>query len=68
MITSVLLLYLGIRLKYNIMDKDKKNNSKKQKQSIEEQAINKKGQEVDGKEINQQVKQRKEQHQPRDTA
>jgi hypothetical protein len=64
----VLLLYLGIRLKYNIMDKDKKNNSEKQKQSIEEQAINKKGQEADGKEINHQVKQRKEQHQPRDTA
>tara|TARA_R100001369_G_C3323373_1_gene169299 strand:- start:875 stop:1033 length:159 start_codon:yes stop_codon:yes gene_type:complete len=51
-----------------IMEDDKKNNSEKQKQSIEEQAINKKGQEADGKEINHQVKQRKEQHQPRDTA
>ena len=48
--------------------KDDKKNLEKQKQSIEEQAINKKEKESDGRELNQQVKQRKEQHQPRDTA
>jgi|GEM_PF-3008746 hypothetical protein len=39
---------------------------KEEKTSIKEQAINHK--EVDGKQINHQVEQRKEQHQPRDNA
>ncbi len=49
------------------MEKDKnKNKIEKNKQSIGEQAINHK--ETDGKDVNQQIKQRKEKHQPRDTA
>lgn len=59
--------YIYVKLKICIMDRDK-NEKNKQKQSIEEQAINKKEKEADGREINHQVKQRKEQHQPRDTA
>ncbi len=43
-----------------------KNKIQKNKQSLEEQAINHK--ETDGKEVNPQVKQRREKHQPRDTA
>lgn len=37
-------------------------------QSEEEIAINKKGREADGKKINHQVEQKREQHQPRDNA
>lgn len=37
-------------------------------QGKEESAINKKGREADGREINHQVKDKREQHQPRDTA
>ena len=59
--------YIYVELKICIMDRDK-NEKNKQKQSIEEQAINKKEKEADGREINHQVKQHKEQHQPRDTA
>lgn len=44
-------------------DKEKLN---KEKTSLKEQAINHK--ETDGKAINHQVQQRKEKHQPRDTA
>ncbi|MCH2488527.1 MAG: hypothetical protein MK211_00130 [Flavobacteriales bacterium] len=40
----------------------------KKNQKIEEIAIDKKEKESDGREINHQVKQRREQHQPRDTA
>ncbi|WP_233279970.1 hypothetical protein [Constantimarinum furrinae] len=46
----------------------KEKNQDKQQQSIEESAINKKEKESDGREINYQEKQRREQHQPRDTA
>ncbi|WP_339700934.1 hypothetical protein [uncultured Marixanthomonas sp.] len=65
---QLITVYIYVNQNITVMENDKKNNSEKQKQSIEEQAINKKGQEADGKEINHQVKQRKEQHQPRDTA
>ncbi|MCT8341192.1 hypothetical protein [Luteirhabdus pelagi] len=40
----------------------------KDKKSRKESAINIKQKESDGREINHQVEQRKEQHQPRDTA
>ncbi len=45
-----------------------KNYIPKEEQSKAEQAINKKGNESDGKEINHQVKDKREKHQPRDTA
>ncbi len=49
--------------------KDSKNKGKKEKDTtLQENAINKKSNEADGKEINHQVEQRKEQHQPRDNA
>jgi len=48
------------------MNKDKSNKIEKDKTSLGEQAINHK--ESDGKEINQQVQQRREKHQPRDNA
>ena len=51
---------------FTVMKKEK--NQDKQQQSIEESAINKKEKESDGREINYQEKQRREQHQPRDTA
>jgi hypothetical protein len=50
------------------MKKDDKNTERQKKQGIEESAINHKEKESDGREINYQEKQRKEQHQPRDTA
>jgi hypothetical protein len=46
----------------------KKEATEKKQQGIEEAAINKKEKESDGREINYQEKQRREQHQPRDTA
>jgi len=45
---------------------DDKNKIDKQKQCLSEQAINHR--ETDGVDINQQQKQRREKHQPRDTA
>lgn len=47
-------------------DKDKDKTTEQEKQSLKEQAINHK--EVDGKDINHQVEQRREQHKPRDNA
>ncbi len=47
------------------MSKDKEN-LKKEKTSLKKQAINHK--ETDGKAINHQIQQRREKHQPRDTA
>ena len=47
------------------MDKDRKDKLS-QKQELEEQAINKDA--TQGKEINHQVKDKKNHHQPRDTA
>jgi len=46
--------------------KDKKEEVKKDKQSLSEQAINHR--ESEGVDINYQEKQRREKHQPRDTA
>ncbi|GAA0872867.1 hypothetical protein GCM10009117_20140 [Gangjinia marincola] len=48
------------------MNDKKKEELEKQKQSIKEQAIN--HSETQGMDINHQVEQRREQHQPRDTA
>lgn len=48
------------------MSDDKNNKIEKDKTSLGEKAINHK--ESSGKEINQQVQQRKEKHQPRDNA
>lgn len=45
-----------------------KKEQKQNKQSLKEQAINIKGKASDGKEINPQVKQKQEKHQPRDNA
>ncbi|MDX1461977.1 MAG: hypothetical protein R3359_02890 [Marinirhabdus sp.] len=52
------------------MSKDEKYipNQKDQKTSIKDSAIDEKANEADGREINHQVKERREQHQPRDTA
>ncbi|WP_290628151.1 hypothetical protein [Altibacter sp.] len=51
------------------MDKNHKSEKeKKRDQGIEESAINHKEKESDGREINYQEKQRREKHQPRDTA
>ena len=52
-------------------EQDKKNEKvipTEGKQSLKEQAINKKGNLSDGAQINQQVKQKKENHEPRDNA
>ncbi|WGF91485.1 hypothetical protein [Aequorivita marisscotiae] len=46
--------------------KNNEKNIEKEKQSKKEQAINKSA--TQGKDINHQVKERKEKHQPRDTA
>lgn len=51
--------------KLETMEKQEKNLNQ-EKQSKKEQAINERA--TDGKEINPQVKQRQEKHQPRDTA
>lgn len=48
--------------------KNDKEDQRKDKQSKEDHAINEKGNVSDGKEINPQVEQRKENHQPRDNA
>ncbi len=48
-----------------VMD-NKKENLEQEKQSKKEQAINKKA--TDGKEVNPQLDQRQEKHQPRDSA
>ncbi|MEO6347187.1 MAG: hypothetical protein ABIO60_04675 [Aquaticitalea sp.] len=48
--------------------KTNKKNQKEDKQSTKEQAINMKEKTSDGKEINPQVKQKQEKHQPRDNA
>lgn len=45
-----------------------KEDQKKNKQSLKEQAINKKGNLSDGKKINTQEEQQKDSHQPRDNA
>lgn len=50
------------------MDTEKKIPGQDSKKSKEDIAINHKSNESDGKEINHQVEQRREQHQPRDTA
>ncbi|WP_179009121.1 hypothetical protein [Winogradskyella forsetii] len=47
-------------------NKDKNDKQEKNETSIAESAINKK--EVDGRDINHQVKDRREKHQPRDNA
>ena len=47
-------------------NKDTPREEKQKKQSLKEQAINKK--EADGEEVNDQVKERREKHLPRDTA
>lgn len=49
------------------MKPDKKE-QKQEKQGLQDQAINKKGKASDGKEINHQVEQKREKHQPRDNA
>ncbi|WP_452224381.1 hypothetical protein [Lacinutrix chionoecetis] len=49
------------------MDSDNKI-PKQNNQPEKEQAINKKGSQADGKEINHQVKDKREKHQPRDNA
>ena len=65
--------YLGmivatLTIKYIIMNKDKNVNpeERKENKSLEEKAINEKA--TDGKQVNPQVEQRKEKHQPRDNA
>ncbi len=50
------------------MENTSKNNSEKDNTNIKDAAINHKSNEADGKQINHQVEQRREQHQPRDNA
>tara|TARA_R110002049_G_scaffold169818_2_gene336382 strand:+ start:338 stop:490 length:153 start_codon:yes stop_codon:yes gene_type:complete len=50
------------------MKDSKRNNKEEENINIEESAINHKANKSDGKEINPQVEQRREQHQPRDNA
>ncbi len=52
-------------IKYITMKKEEKNRDK-ENQSQKEQAVNKSA--TQGKEINHQVEQKREKHQPRDTA
>jgi len=50
------------------MNTDKKIPGQEESTSKKDSAINKKANEADGREINHQVEQRREQHQPRDNA
>jgi len=50
------------------MSTDKKIPGQENHKDLEDTAINKKSNEADGKQINHQVKDKREQHQPRDTA
>tara|TARA_R110000823_G_scaffold243818_3_gene368089 strand:+ start:73859 stop:74056 length:198 start_codon:yes stop_codon:yes gene_type:complete len=65
LIACKLLCNLSIQQKIKIMEKNEKN-LEQEKQSKKEQAINKSA--TQGKNINYQEKERKEKHQPRDTA
>ena len=61
------LLFLGT-LKIKIMSTDNKIPGQDEATSKKDSAINKKSNASDGREINEQVEQRREQHQPRDNA
>jgi len=56
-----------VETKTTIMEKKDKD-LKKQQKGIQDNAINKKGNESDGREINHQVQDKREKHQPRDNA
>lgn len=67
--SSIFPVYIVRNLKtIGIMKKESNNKDelKKNESAIKEQAINKK--ETDGRDINQQVKDKREKHQPRDNA
>lgn len=63
---SLVILDCKILNNINMSDKKGKEAIKKEKQSLSEQAINHR--ETDGVNVNKQVKQRQEKHQPRDNA